>query len=100
VSHANPEAARLADKLRTAMKDRALRGPAIADEVERLTGERPKFAAQWISRRLSGEKALIRVSPDLYVLAEIAGLDPVELIVGALVEQTEGPVPEPAQPIG
>lgn len=97
MSHANPEAARLADKLRTAMKDRALRGPAIADEVERLTGERPKFAAQWISRRLSGAKPLIRVSPDLYVLAEIAGLDPVALILGVMVEMMEGPSPEPAE---
>jgi hypothetical protein len=83
------------------MKDRALRGPAIADEVERLTGERPKFAAQWISRRLSGEKALIRVSPDLYVLAEIAGLDPIDLIFTTLREmgQTESPEPAPAEPV-
>jgi hypothetical protein len=68
------------------MKDRSLRGPAIADEIERLTGERPKFAAQWISRRLSGEKLMLRVSPDLYVLAKIAGIDPIELIVAALTE--------------
>jgi hypothetical protein len=89
VSHANPEAARLADKLRTAMKDRALRGPAIADEVERLTGVRPAYAAQWISRRLSGTKPLIRIHPDLYVLAEIAGLDPDQLILDSLTETPE-----------
>jgi hypothetical protein len=71
------------------MKDRALHGPAIADEVERLTGVRPAYAAQWISRRLSGTKPLIRIHPDLYVLAEVAGLDPMELIVGALTEAPE-----------
>lgn len=91
MSQENPEAARLADKLRTAMKDQALRGPAIADEVERLTGVRP--SAMQVSRWLSGERPLIRVHPMLYALAEIAELDSVGLIVESLAET------EPAEPV-
>ena len=84
MSQANPEAARLADKLRTGMKARALNGTAIADEVERLTGVRP--SAMQVSRWLSGKRPLIRIAPELFVLAEIAGVDPVRLIVGSLAE--------------
>lgn len=87
MSQANPEAARLADKLRTAMKDQALRGPAIADEVERLTGVRP--SAMQVSRWLSGKRPLIRLAPELFVLAEIAGLDPLRLVAASMIEPAE-----------
>jgi transcriptional regulator with XRE-family HTH domain len=89
VSHANPEAARLADKLRTAIEDQALRGPAIADRVEGLTGVRP--SAMTVSRWLSGERPLIRVSPHLRVLAEVAGLDPLELVHDAIAPELTEP---------
>ena len=84
MSQANPEAARLAGKLRAAMKDQALRGPAIADEVERLTGDRP--SAMQVSRWLSGKRPLIRIAPELFVLAEIAGLSATDLVFTTLCE--------------
>ena len=90
MSQANPEAARLADKLRTAMKDQALNGPAIADEVERLTGVRP--SPMTVSRWLSGERPLIRISPSLRALAQVAGLDLTELVVDSLAEPAANPL--------
>lgn len=86
---ANPEAARLADKLRTGMKAQALNGTAIADEVERLTGVRP--GAMQVSRWLSGKRPLIRIAPEVFVLAEIANMDPVALVLSVLTESMEGP---------
>ena len=79
----NPEAARLAEALRTAMKSQNLSGAALAREIERLTGKRP--SDMQMSRWLRGERRpLIYVSPDLAAIATALGLDPVELACDAL----------------
>ncbi len=78
-------AALLAARLRTAAKDQALSGSDIADRVERLTGVRP--SATWLSRRVgtaADPVPLLRVSPDLFVLAGVLGLDPMDLIEDVL----------------
>lgn len=82
----NPEAARIADMLRTAMKSQNLNGPALADEIERLTGNRP--GPMTVSRWMRGERPLIRVSPELDVIARALKLDPVELACDA-IRQTQ-----------
>lgn len=91
---ADTSAARLAATLRAAAKDQALSGSDLADRIERLTGKRP--SAAWISRRLgathdSDESGtgrlrypLIRISPDLFTLATVLGLDPMDLIEDAV----------------
>jgi transcriptional regulator with XRE-family HTH domain len=97
----NPEAARLADTLRAAMKSQSLSGSDLADEIERLTGGRP--SAMQVSRWLRGERPLIRVSPDLTLIAGALNLDPVELICDA-VRQAYGvevpPRPSPDEYAG
>ena len=86
----NPEAARLAEALRTAMKSQNLSGAALAREIERLTGKRP--ADIQISRWLHGERRpLLYVSPHLEVIAQALGLDPVELACNALRVPSEDP---------
>ncbi len=78
----NPEAARLAEALRAAMKSQNLNGADIADAIERLTGERP--GPMQVSRWLRAERPLIRVSPDLKVVAAALKLDPIELACDAI----------------
>jgi hypothetical protein len=85
VPQANPEAARLAEALRAAMKDQALSGAALADAIERLTGDRPH--PMWVSRRLSGERPLISVSPDLVTIARALGLSPLVLAMNAITPE-------------
>jgi hypothetical protein len=67
------------------MKDQALNGSDLADRVERLTGERPNAmrVSRWTNPYGSG-RPLIRISPDLAVVAAALNLDPVELICDAV----------------
>ena len=78
----NPEAARLAESLRAAMTTQGLNLPALAERVERLTGERPDRMR--VSRWTSGARPLIRISPDLAIVADALGLDPVDLLCDAI----------------
>lgn len=75
-------AALLATRLRNAMKDQALNGAGLADRVERLTGVRP--SPDWVSRRVNDDavrfQPLIRISRDLFTLADALDLDPMDLI--------------------
>jgi hypothetical protein len=82
----DPAAAHLAARLRTAVKDQALSGLDTAGEVERLTGKRP--TRTWLSRRTNPHgkrfQPLIRISPDLFTLAQVLNLDPLDLIEDAV----------------
>lgn len=89
-------AARLAASLRAVMKDQALRGPVLADRIERLTAKRPSLV--WVSRRLSGRKRLITVDPDLFVIAQALEVDRGALI--AIVTDALFGSPEHDQPCG
>jgi hypothetical protein len=84
VPQANPAAARLAKALRDAMKDQALRVSDVAKRIERLTGVRPEY--MWVSRATSdhGYPQLIRVHPDLAMLARALDLDPLQLVIDAI----------------
>lgn len=95
----NPEAARLAEALRAAMKDQALNGADLADRVERLTGERPNAmrVSRWTNPYRSG-RPLIRISPDLAVVAAALNLDPVELICDAVRQARDVEVPARPNP--
>ncbi len=66
------------------MKSQNLNGAALADRVEQLTGERPN--AMRVSRWLNPEpsRVLIRISPDLALIAAALQLDPVELACDAI----------------
>lgn len=90
-----PEAAHIAEALRTATKSQNLNGAGIADAVERLTGQRPN--AMQVSRWLSAGIPMIRVNPDLATVCRALGLDPVELACDAVREaaQVVPPRPEP-----
>lgn len=107
-------AARLADSLRTAMKDQALNGAGLADRIERLTGSRP--TPTWISRRLgapavtegsagseqagrSRAHALIRVDESLFVLARALEVDRatlIEMVTAAIFGDAEQETPDTA----
>lgn len=77
------EAARLAEALRAAKKAQSLSGTKIAEQIERLTGSRP--SAMGMTRRLHGRVPLIRVSPELFALADILDLDVEQLVLDALL---------------
>lgn len=74
-------AARLANRLRAVMKDRALSGAQLAEKVGQLTGTTP--SSIWASRRFpaSGEprKALIKIDPELFAIAAAIGVDRIGL---------------------
>jgi hypothetical protein len=78
------------------MKDQALRGPTLADRIERLTAQRPSLV--WVSRRLSGRKRMISVDPDLFVIAQAMEIDR-EALIGIVVAALFGP-PEHDVPCG
>lgn len=78
----NPSAARLAAQLRVAAKAQSLRNSDLADRVGGLTDRR--ITDVWVSRRLNGSRPLIRISPDLFVLAAALELDPMDLIEDAV----------------
>lgn len=85
-------AARLAGSLRTAMKDQALNGAGLQDRIERLTGDRP--TPTWVSRRLGGSRLqpLIKVDPDLFVIARALEIDRhalIEMVVAAVFGESE-----------
>lgn len=77
-----PEAARLAAIIRAGMKDQALSDTELAARVERLTG-RP-YLPQYVGRRLNGTRPLVVISPDLYLFCEVLGLDPAQVVAGAM----------------
>lgn len=83
---ADRAAAHLAARLRTAMKDQALRGREVADRIERLTGDRPSEV--WVSRRTNPDGVkfvpLLKVSDDMFVIAAALDLDPMDLIEDAV----------------
>jgi hypothetical protein len=79
-------AARLASMLRTAIKDQALNGADLAREIGRLTGMYP--SPMWLSRRVgtAGDTVpMIRVSDELFVIAEAIGMDHPQLAAAVLV---------------
>lgn len=93
------EAARLAEALRAAKKDQALSGSQIAEQIERLTGSRPSL--MWVSRRLQGStgrvpmirlgapcshcgEVTIQLDPQLAAMADVLGVDPDEVLTGAV----------------
>lgn len=78
----NDVARLVAGQLRTGMKDRALSGVQLADEIERLTGARP--SKMQVSRWLNAVKQLARVDPDLYPLCRALGLDPAVVVADAI----------------
>jgi hypothetical protein len=88
-------AARLADRLRAGMKVRALSGAELARQVGRLTGD-GEPDRMWVSRRIGMAKhpvSLMTVSPDLFAIAEVLQLDPVDLVAGAMRDAMAGPNP-------
>lgn len=78
-----PEAALLARTIREAMKAQNMRGTDLIAAIARIDGGREPSEMQ-VSRWRNGEVPLVRVSPDLAVIAQALGLDPVELACDAI----------------
>ncbi len=73
------EAARLVvEQLRARMKDQALSGVQLADEIERITGARP--SAVQVARWVGGANQLLRINPAFYAVTAALGLDPIEVL--------------------
>lgn len=89
-------AARLAASLRAVMKDQALRGPGLADRIERLTANRPSLV--WISRRIGGRKRLVTIDPDLFLIARALEVDR-DTLIAIVVDAVFGS-PETDEPCG
>jgi hypothetical protein len=79
----SPEAARVAEKIRTVMKHQGLSGAELADRIERLTGERHSY--MWMTRRMLGhihltepETVVVRHHPnrELELIAQALDMDP------------------------
>lgn len=84
----HPVAARLAEALtQAAAKDPALSGSEIARRVERLSG-RP-FPPQYVSRAFNGSRPLIHISPNLELIARALGLDPRQVLIDAISQDSE-----------
>ncbi len=79
------EVARVAEMLRTGKKHQGLSDARIADEIERLTGSRP--GPMWASRRLHGSVPLLKISPDLCALADIMGLNLIDVIMAVVGDE-------------